>query len=69
MAEQPFLVSRPEAARLLGLSSRTVDYLRSKGVLRARKIGRRALILRVDLERFARGESLERGKPRADVHT
>lgn len=59
MEEKPILVSRPEAARLLGLSARTVDYLRSKGVLRARKIGKRALILRTDLERFARGESAE----------
>lgn len=59
MEEQPILVSRPEAARLLGLSARTVDYLRSKGVLRSRKIGKRALILRTDLERFARGEAAQ----------
>jgi len=63
MEAQPLLVSRPEAARLLGLSARTIDYLRSRGVLRARKIGRRALLLRVDLERFAEGQpGLRKGK-------
>jgi excisionase family DNA binding protein len=50
---EQLLVSRREAAVSLGVSLRTLDYLVARGELRARTIGRRRLISRVDLEKFA----------------
>jgi excisionase family DNA binding protein len=51
---ETLLVSRRSAARALGISVRSLDYLVQAGRLRTRKIGRRVLIpLRV-LEEFAR---------------
>ena len=52
---EPILVSRKDAAALLGLSLRSIDNLLARGQLAARKIGRRTLILRAALERFAQG--------------
>ena len=57
---EPILVSRKDAAALLGLSLRTVDNLLAQGQLAARKIGRRTLILRSALERFAQGRETAR---------
>ncbi len=48
------LVTRAEAARALGLSLRAIDYLLAGGKLVTRKVGRRRLIPRSELERFAR---------------
>ena len=48
------LVTRAEAARALGLSLRAIDYLLAGGKLATRKVGRRRLIPRSELERFAR---------------
>ena len=50
---EPLLITRHEAAAALHVSLRTLDYLLARGELRARKIGRRRLILRVELEKFA----------------
>jgi excisionase family DNA binding protein len=51
---QPILVSKRQAARLLDLCTRTVEQLISRGELRAKRIGKRVLLLREDLEKFAR---------------
>jgi len=48
------LISKKEAARLLSLSLRTIDNLIARKQLAARRIGRRVLISRQELEKFAR---------------
>jgi excisionase family DNA binding protein len=50
----PLLVGKKDAARLLGLCLRTVENLIKNGKLPAKRIGRRVLINRECLERFAR---------------
>ena len=47
------LVSKKDAAGLLGLSIRTVESLIAQKELPSRRIGRRRMILRVALEKFA----------------
>jgi excisionase family DNA binding protein len=54
MMSEQLLVSKREAAATLGLSVRTVENLISLKELPARRIGRRCLIERAALERFAR---------------
>jgi excisionase family DNA binding protein len=51
---QSLLVSKREAAAMLGLSVRSIENLISHKELTARRIGRRCLIERQVLERFAR---------------
>ncbi len=53
MTEQ-LLVSKRTASSMLGISVRTLEYLISRKELEARSIGRRRLIPRAALERFAR---------------
>lgn len=65
MAEQ-ILLSRRDAAVALGLSLRTIDYLISRGELRARAIGRRKMVARVELERFATRGNGDGRKPKKD---
>ncbi len=48
------LYSRQDAASILGVSVRAIDYLVATQQLTARSIGRRRLIPRSDLDRFAR---------------
>jgi len=48
------LVSKREAAALLGLSVRTLENLISLKELPARRVGRRCLVEKAALERFAR---------------
>lgn len=43
-------ISRAEAARLLGVSTQTIDRLIADGVLEARKVGRRVTILRQSID-------------------
>jgi excisionase family DNA binding protein len=50
------LVNKPEAARLLGISTRKLEQLIADNTLAARHIGRRVFIHRVTLERFAQGK-------------
>lgn len=52
---QELVVTREEAAEALRLSLRTVDKLLAAGQILARRVGRRVLIPRTEIERFARG--------------
>ena len=53
----PFRLLYPkrEACVLLGISLRKLDYLIAEGRIRARRVGRRTLLERRELERFASG--------------
>ena len=51
---ESILLSRRDAAALLSISLRTLDYLIARKEIAARKIGARVLIPRRALERFAR---------------
>lgn len=59
-SEAKLLVSRDEAAQLLSISRRSIDYLVVNRRLATRRIGRRVLIPVADLRRFARGDHPER---------
>ena len=47
-------VSRQDAAKALSISVRSLDYLIALGKIPVRKLGKRTLILRTALEKFAR---------------
>jgi excisionase family DNA binding protein len=51
---QPLLLDGIEAARLLGISPRTLWQLEKDGAIRSKRIGRRVLYARSVLEDFAR---------------
>jgi excisionase family DNA binding protein len=50
---EAMLLSREDAAAVLGLGRRTIDGLIARGELRIRRVGRRVLIPRKEVERFA----------------
>jgi excisionase family DNA binding protein len=54
--EEKFLVGRVEAADMLSVSRRALDYLVANKLLTARRIGSRVLIPVADLRRFSRGD-------------
>jgi excisionase family DNA binding protein len=59
------LVSRKEAAQALGLGRGKLDQLIAAGAIQVRRIGRRVLISREELQRFASdrtGNTRKRGK-------
>ena len=62
---EPLLISRREAARMLSISVRTLDYMIAAKEIPARRIHRRTLISVAALQQFARrGQSLNRaGQP------
>ena len=51
------LLSKQEAARLLGLSIRSLEHLISHGEMPVRRIGRRVLIARSTVESFAKAQN------------
>ena len=53
----PLLISEAEAARLLGVSVRTIQKLLRADRLSARHIGRRTLLPRAEVAAFAIGDS------------
>lgn len=55
-ADERLLVARREAARMLSISVRAVDYLIAQGELAARRIGTRVLVSVADLRRYARAD-------------
>jgi excisionase family DNA binding protein len=52
--ENRILHNKRESAALLNLSERMIEYLIARHELRSVKIGKRRLIARTELERFAR---------------
>lgn len=52
--ESKLLFGKKDAASLLSISLRQLDYLISKGDLKVRRIGKRVLITRGALAQFAR---------------
>ncbi len=58
--DSKLLVSRVEAAQLLSISERGVDYLIAARRLPTRRIGGRVLIPVADLRKYARGDDPER---------
>lgn len=62
MQQEELLIGKNEAARILGLSLRTIDSLIARSELRVRRIGKRVLILHSELERFANGSEVDTGK-------
>jgi excisionase family DNA binding protein len=59
-AEEKLLLSRQEAAALLSISQRSLDYLIANKVLIVRRIGSRVLIPAPELRRFARADHPQR---------
>jgi excisionase family DNA binding protein len=59
--ERPRALARKEAAKLLGISLRTLDRAIARGDLEAKKYGARVLILSNEVARFLNG------LPRAQV--
>ena len=57
---EPILISRREASKLLGISLRTLDYLIAGKEISCRRIGRRTLLSVASLRAFARHD--RRGK-------
>ncbi len=51
---QPLLVSKKQAALMLGLSVRSIENLVARKELVPHRVGRRVLFLRKSLEQFAR---------------
>jgi hypothetical protein len=58
--EGKLLVGREEAASMLSISCRALDYLVANKQLVARRIGARVLIPMADLKRFSRGDHPQR---------
>ena len=50
---EPLLLGRKEAAAALGICLRMLDYKIAQGEVAVRRIGRRVLIPRMELEKFA----------------
>jgi excisionase family DNA binding protein len=57
--DQPGLLSREQAARHLGISTRNLDYLREAGRLPFVQIGRRVVFVPADLEHFVQSRRIE----------
>ncbi len=55
-AEEKLLVGRAEAASMLSISCRALDYLVANKQLLTRRIGARVLIPTSELRRFSRGD-------------
>jgi excisionase family DNA binding protein len=58
--EERFLVGRSEAAQMLSISERALDYLVANKQLSTRRIGSRVLIPTSDLKRYSRADHPER---------
>ena len=60
-SEPKILLTRHEAAGALSISVRTLDTLLARRELATRRVGRRRLIPRTELERFARTNHATKG--------
>jgi len=63
-AQPKLLYTKREAAQLLSLSVRSIDYLITSCEIASRRVGRRLLIHRDAIERFARQDRHPRTKNR-----
>ena len=54
MAEPRVLLSKKEAASMLSISVRALDYLIQRREIKIRRIGRRVLVPQKELEQFTR---------------
>jgi len=63
--QEKLLHTRREAAEMLSISLRQLDYLLAAGQLPARRIGRRRLISKKSLDSFARGDHVSLQKKHA----
>jgi helix-turn-helix protein len=63
------LIGRKEAARLLNLSLRSLDFAVGRGLLRARRLGRRVTFTPEELRRFAARDYKRIAPARAVVTT
>ena len=63
MQPEPILGPRGGAARLLGVSTRTLDYLIAKKELNPRRVGRKVLISYEELREFARRDHPSPSRP------
>jgi excisionase family DNA binding protein len=54
--ENKLLVGRSEAAQMLSISERALDYLVAKRQIPTRRIGARVLIATADLKRYSQGD-------------
>jgi excisionase family DNA binding protein len=54
MTEQKLLFSKRDAAEMLSVSARTLDYLIAMHELEVRRVGRKVLVSRSEIERFAK---------------
>ena len=59
-SEEKLLVGREEAAVMLSISRRAIDYLLAQKQLTFRRIGARVLIPVADLKRFSRADHPEK---------
>lgn len=59
-SEEKLLVGRVEAAEMLSISARALDYLVANKQLTTRRIGTRVLIPTSELRRFSRSDHPER---------
>ena len=59
-SEEKLLVGRIEAAEMLSISARALDYLVANKQLATRRIGTRVLIPVAELRRFSKGDHPER---------
>ncbi len=60
MDSEKILLSKKASASLLSLSVRNLEYRIARGELQVRRVGRRVLIPRAELERFARRDHATR---------
>ena len=58
--EKSLLISRREAAALLGLCLRTLDYVIARKEIIVRRVGRRVLLPRLAVERFVNASAVAR---------
>jgi excisionase family DNA binding protein len=61
------LLSKQEAARMLGVSIRSLEHLISRQEIPTRKIGRRVLIMRSAVESFAKGQDSDHTSEMGEV--
>jgi excisionase family DNA binding protein len=53
------LFGKREAAAMLSISVRTLDRLLASGHIRHRRVGKKVLISRIEIEKFAKGGDVE----------